>query len=107
MVWHGKKYFYIFEPTRLISGDIVIPIFFYKARNKLYAKCTLPEFILHHTSQKLQIFIPTNIRFESALMVVKTSQFSEMFSKIFMEDGMSLADFCQNTLYSEGFCLVS
>ncbi|OAV86715.1 hypothetical protein PTTG_29760 [Puccinia triticina 1-1 BBBD Race 1] len=81
------KHFYIYEPTRLISGQVVIPTFFYKAQGKLYAKCCVPEYETNKSGKGFKLIIPKDIKFsDSKQQVVDIMEFDEMYSEIKMEN---------------------
>ncbi|OAV93786.1 hypothetical protein PTTG_11087, partial [Puccinia triticina 1-1 BBBD Race 1] len=63
MVYNKKRHYYIYEPTRLISGEVVIPTFFYKSKGKLYAKCCEPEFRPNASGKGFDLIMPAEISF--------------------------------------------
>ena len=101
MGWVGKKHFYIFEPTQLISGEVVVPIFFYKYQGKLHAKCVTPEF-RENSDHSLWIIIPSNIFFsDESLLVVDIEDFDAMYNEIQMDDGSLLYDMCGQEMHGQ------
>ena len=101
---NGVKHYYIFEPTQLKSGDVVIPTFFYKAKGKLYAKCFAPEYEPNETGDGWNIIIPSDIKFTESnnQRVVDILEFDKIYSEISqipMEDGTYWRIKCDNNLY--------
>ena len=96
MVWNHKHHFYIYEPTSLMSGEIVIPIFFFKSKNQTYAKCIRPTFHLCRSTSKLVLVIPANLTFNSPDIVCEDiNDFEQPYSEIILEDGTPLAEACK------------
>jgi hypothetical protein len=111
MVSVGNKHFYIFEPTRLASGHIVVPIFFYQEGGNLWAKCVLrPTFVITSNPKRCTITIPTDLSFDSEVLTpIKVSDFALVYSEIQMSNGVFLSQLCSNELCGKspaGFCLV-
>ncbi|KNZ44229.1 uncharacterized protein VP01_9399g1, partial [Puccinia sorghi] len=52
------KHFYIYEPTQLLNGTLVIPIFFYSFHGELYVKCIRPQTTGHVSRENLKLLIP-------------------------------------------------
>jgi hypothetical protein len=95
MVYIGNKHYYIFEPTRLKSGDVVVPTFFYKANGELFAKCCTPNYQPTNSGKGLKLVIPANIKFsDQALQTVNIMEFEETYSELYLEDGLSLSNAC-------------
>ncbi|EFP92501.1 uncharacterized protein PGTG_18326 [Puccinia graminis f. sp. tritici CRL 75-36-700-3] len=62
MVESNQKHFYTYEPTKLLSSETVIPIFFYTQQTKIFAKCFSPVFKSNQDQSKIQIeFLKTLI----------------------------------------------
>ncbi|KAI9629968.1 hypothetical protein KEM48_012377 [Puccinia striiformis f. sp. tritici PST-130] len=94
MVAIGSNHFYIFEPNKLSSGDVVVPVFFYKLRGDLHAKCYQPQY-WQKSDGSLEIHMPAHIKFnDNRLLVVNIEEFSETYSQIYMEDGILFKDIC-------------
>ena len=99
------KHYYIYEPTRLISGEVVIPIFFFKAKGKLYAKCCVLDYDTKDDGTGFNIIIPAAIKFsDTANHTVDIMEFDEMYSEITMENGKYLELECGGKMYGE--CIV-
>ncbi|OAV91777.1 hypothetical protein PTTG_03743 [Puccinia triticina 1-1 BBBD Race 1] len=106
MVYNGPKHYYIYEPTQLKSGDVVIPTYFYKAKGKLYAKCCVPEYEPNGTGEEFDIIIPAHVKFNDTdnQRVVDILDFDKVYSKIseiVAEDGRKLPIKCGKNLYEE------
>ncbi|OAV86545.1 hypothetical protein PTTG_29842 [Puccinia triticina 1-1 BBBD Race 1] len=106
MVHIESKHFYIYEPTQLKSGEVVIPTFFYKAKGKLYAKCYSPEFMPHETGDAFDIIIPADIKFTEThhQRVVDINNFDKVYSEISeipMGDGTYITIKIGDNLYEE------
>ncbi|PLW28656.1 hypothetical protein PCASD_18574 [Puccinia coronata f. sp. avenae] len=100
MVAVGNKHFYIFEPTKLGSGQIIVPIFFYQEGGEIWAKCVLqPTFVITSNPERWTITIPTELSFDSeALTPIKVSEFDLVYSEIQMRNGVFLSQLCSNEL---------
>jgi hypothetical protein len=102
MVYIGNKHYYIFEPTRLISGEVVVPIFFYKAKGVLFAKCCTPQYQTVDGHEGFKMVIPANIKFtDPALQSIDIREFDEMYSELHMENHLSLAEACGGKLFGQ------
>ncbi|POW11185.1 hypothetical protein PSTT_05423 [Puccinia striiformis] len=100
MVPKGSKHFYIFEPTGLASGDVVVPIFFYKHDLRLFAKCCLPEF-RQKEDGSLYIIIPADIKFTGDLLTVDIEEFEDLYNEIEAEDGVKLSKLCGDVMFED------
>jgi hypothetical protein len=105
MVYIGTKHYYIFEPTRLKSGEVVIPTYFFKANGILYAKCCTPQYKASGSGKGFKIVIPADIKFsDHSLTTVDINEFDEMYSELYLDNNSSLADECGGKLF--GQCLL-
>ena len=100
MVAINSKHFYIYEPTQLFSGEVVVPIFFYKSNNVMYAKCIYPEFLDKPDSNGIYVTIPSKLNF-STLMTINTCDFDLIYSEIKMENGQYLSKLCGDMLFGK------
>ena len=87
-----------------MSGEIVIPIFFFKSKNQTYAKCIRPTFHLRCSTSKLVLVIPANLTFNSPdlltfnspdLVCEDITDFEQPYSEIILKDGTPLAEACK------------
>jgi hypothetical protein len=99
MVVFNNKHFYICEPTQLVSGEVFVPLFFYKCRDNLHSKCTTPQFYDKMSSKGTYITIPSDLKFHDELLTIDVSQFDLIYSEIRLEDGQYLSDVCGNLLF--------
>jgi hypothetical protein len=83
MVSVNGKHFYIYEPTQLFDGMMVIPIFFYFADGELYSKCIRPQLGGEVKHDNAVLVVPHWLPYSSAhLMTVKCSEFHLIYSEI-------------------------
>ncbi|KNZ55982.1 hypothetical protein VP01_2528g5 [Puccinia sorghi] len=87
MVAYEGKHFYIFEPVALCTTneEIVVPIYFYKYKEKLFAKCITPRYApmigTKEVSGEFEVHIPGNINFNSKdLIEVPVLLFGTIYS---------------------------
>ena len=69
MVSVNGKHFYIYEPTQLMNGSLVIPIFFYLANGELHSKCIRPRFSGEAIQDNLKLLIPHLLTYDSHFQV--------------------------------------
>jgi hypothetical protein len=69
MVVVHKKHYYIYEPCQLVSGTLVIPIFFYQQSGKLYAKRVKPETEGLPHEENFKMIIPHNLNYKSSRLL--------------------------------------
>ncbi|EHS64534.1 uncharacterized protein PGTG_22322 [Puccinia graminis f. sp. tritici CRL 75-36-700-3] len=102
MVYIENKHYYIFEPTHLKSGEVVIPTFFFKANRLLYAKCCMPQYKATESGKGLKIVIPDDIKFSDRLLTtVDIQEFDEMYSELYLDNHSSLADKCGGKMFED------
>ncbi|KAA1111013.1 hypothetical protein PGT21_035677 [Puccinia graminis f. sp. tritici] len=104
MVVSNDKHFYIFEPTQLKSGKVVVPVYFYKMNNEIYAKCTKP-FIspTSHDAKVLKIEFEGALEFTSdRLQAIKVSEFKNIYSEIIWGNFGKLAEACKSLIWEIG-----
>ncbi|OAV88510.1 hypothetical protein PTTG_09689, partial [Puccinia triticina 1-1 BBBD Race 1] len=106
MVYNGPKHYYIYEPTQLKSGEVVIPTYFYKAKGKLYAKCCVPEYEPNETGEGFDIIIPADVKFndtdnQRVVDILDFDKFYSEISEIVAEDGRKWPIKCGKNLYEE------
>ncbi|KNZ61745.1 hypothetical protein VP01_1362g3 [Puccinia sorghi] len=83
------KHFYIYEPTQLLDGSLVIPIFFYSAHGELYAKCIRPRTSGVVSKDNVKLLIPNHLPYRSEhLFSVKCSDFNRIYSEILINGFM-------------------
>lgn len=83
------KHFYIYEPTQLLDGSLVIPIFFYSAHGELYAKCIRPCTSGVVSKDNVKLLIPNHLPYRSEhLLSVKCSDFNRIYSEILINGFM-------------------
>jgi hypothetical protein len=100
-----EEHYYLFEPVELISGLILIPIYFYSQDSQLYSKCIAPDFGSMTQDNKflIKITIPQDIQFDHPnLFTIPTSQFKKSYLKIEM-NGLKLSENCGDALYGISF----
>ncbi|KNE89541.1 hypothetical protein PSTG_17002 [Puccinia striiformis f. sp. tritici PST-78] len=97
MVASRAKHFYIFEPTELFSGNIVIPVFFYKYKGELFSNVSSLNTDRNGitVNGSLEIIIPANHKFvDPNLLVVDIEEFFQTYTEICLEDGKQLRNLC-------------
>ncbi|KAA1082180.1 hypothetical protein PGTUg99_025472 [Puccinia graminis f. sp. tritici] len=103
MATNKDKHFYVFEPAQLISGEIVVPVFFYTEASEVYAKCAFPQMVAIPGQSTMMLQIPAELAFDSANLVpIKLALFDLIYSEIDLgSDGM-LSMVCSNKLWETG-----
>ncbi|KNZ46490.1 hypothetical protein VP01_7219g1 [Puccinia sorghi] len=106
MVSISGKHFYIYEPTQLLNGTLVIPIFLYSFHGELYARCIRPRITGHFSWKNLKLLIPNPLPYNSdQLISVRCADFSLIYSEIF-QNRFPVADFFANSIWGEGWALL-
>jgi hypothetical protein len=83
MVVSREKHFYIYEPTQLITGEVVVPLFFYKFKDVLLSKCITPRYRKNIEKNETLIILPSNLRFnDQSLLTVEVNNFHLIYSEI-------------------------
>ena len=96
MVAISGKHFYIYKPTQLLNGSLVIPIFFFSLHGELYAKCIRPRTTGHVSLGNLKLLIPHPLPYDSDLLIsVRCAEFSLIYSEI-IRHGLPVSDLFQN-----------
>ncbi|EFP91328.2 uncharacterized protein PGTG_16982 [Puccinia graminis f. sp. tritici CRL 75-36-700-3] len=99
MVESNQKHFYIYEPTKLLSSETVIPIFFYTQQTKIFAKCFSPVFKSNQDQSKIQIGISENIDFDDEnLKIIPIEQLDLTYLEIKTRNGSMLSECCSGKL---------
>ncbi|OAV85917.1 hypothetical protein PTTG_02584, partial [Puccinia triticina 1-1 BBBD Race 1] len=98
------KHFYIFEPVRLFSGVMVIPIYFYIYQGCLFSKCfELAEENVFQTESECKITIPPNLEFDNIeLISTPVSNFNLNCLNIWTASGTPLLEACGGKIYECG-----
>ena len=106
MVAISGKHFYIYEPTQLLNGTLVVPIFFYSFRGELYAKCIRPQTTGNLSQRNMKLLIPHPLPYYSDHLVsVRCSDFSLIYSEI-IRNGLPVAELFHNSLWGEGWVVL-
>jgi hypothetical protein len=101
MVASRSKHYYIFEPVTLVGPEqkIMIPIFFFKLNNELYAKCIVPKMKnfptteLRNNHPQIQLMIPQFLYYESTQLInIPVKMFDLMCSEMKWGDGTPFLD---------------
>jgi hypothetical protein len=103
MAVSNDKHFYIFEPTQLKSGKVVVPVYFYKMNKQIYAKCTKP-FIspTSHDAKVLKMEFEGGLEFTSErLQTIKVSEFKNIYSEIIWGNFGKLAEACKSLIWGK------
>jgi hypothetical protein len=102
MVAIRNKHFYIYEPCQLVTGTLVVPIFFYSYMGKMFSKCIKPNTRGLPHEKDFKIFIPRDIQYQSAnLLSVDCEDFALMYSEVRMWGDRTLSDVCRGKIYGE------
>jgi hypothetical protein len=95
------KHYYIYEPVQLVSNEVVIPIFFFKYKSTLHAKCL--EIQSHHINShnnRITITIPSDLGFDHGdLSTISVKQFKRDYSSIRMGNGKLLWELCGGKIF--------
>ncbi|KAH9808962.1 hypothetical protein DFH28DRAFT_1192064 [Melampsora americana] len=101
MVVSKNVHFYIYEPVQVVTGQLVVPLFFYKHAKNLMAKC-IPAVVesASQDSSMFNIFIEPEPPFDSpALLSINISSFWRLLDDVKLENGVRLRDSCGNHIY--------
>jgi hypothetical protein len=97
-----KQHYYIFEPVKLKSSKITVPIFFYTQLSKLFTKCYTPFYKSNKEKSKFQTGIPKNILFDNEeLKVIPVKDMELNYGKIQMSNGINLSECCGGKIYGQ------
>ncbi|CAH7667978.1 hypothetical protein PPACK8108_LOCUS2433 [Phakopsora pachyrhizi] len=98
MIKVGVKSYYLYGPTQIIDGNVVVPIFFYIIGGIMYEKvCKLNVCVL--SSSELQISISGDLSFyASDLKEILVQDFLKTYMEITANYGRLLAEKCRNFL---------
>ncbi|CAH7669173.1 hypothetical protein PPACK8108_LOCUS3748, partial [Phakopsora pachyrhizi] len=99
MIKVGVKSYYIYEPTQIIDGNVVVPIFFYIKGGIMYAKVCKVN-VCVSSSSELQLSISGDLSFyASDLKEIMVQDFLKPYLEITANDGRLLAEKCRNVLH--------
>jgi hypothetical protein len=102
MLQINHKHYYIFEPAVLRSGQMVVPIFFYRDNSEMYAKCAIPQVDYTRSLPKLSVTIPPDLTFDSAsLVAVNAAELELTYPEIQVEENGLLSELCANKIIGE------
>jgi hypothetical protein len=101
MIEQNNKHYYIFEPTLLRNGHIVIPVFFYHNGPNLMAKCAVPRIIYTKSPPTIFIQMPSDPSFDlHALKSLNVMDFDQIYDKIKIS-GLSIGQLCSHQIWGE------
>lgn len=106
MIDTARGHFYIYEPLELFDRKLVVPLFFYKSNNMVYAKCLKVEgqAIPLVGEKELVLYINAEPHFSSTdLTVISVENFWWPFPEIRNNDGKLLSVICGSCLYRKLF----
>jgi len=102
MIEEYNKHYYIFEPTILKSGQMVIPVFFYKDGLEMFAKCVIPHVLHQVTPPQVVIQARLDSGFDlPALQAVNVTELDLIYPEIQVGQLGCLSDLCRNELWSD------
>ncbi|KAH9816221.1 hypothetical protein DFH28DRAFT_837683, partial [Melampsora americana] len=90
MVASKNVHFYIYEPIQVVTGQLVVPLFFYKQENNIMAKC-IPAMVesASQDSSTFNIFIEPEPDFDSpALLSINITSFWRLLDDVRLENGV-------------------
>jgi hypothetical protein len=104
MVPYNNKHYYIFEPVKTITSEIVVPIFFYSQDNHLFAKCSTPLFKSNKDNSVIEIGIPQDILFDDKeLKIMPIEELDLIYEDIQMNNSLKLSECCRGKMSGENF----
>ncbi|KAH9809978.1 hypothetical protein DFH28DRAFT_1185950 [Melampsora americana] len=90
MVVHRGRHWFIYEPVRSMTHNLVVPLFFFQQAGRTMAKC-LPA-TLEHDADGTRISIAEEPPFDSnAFKTIEIKDFWKSAAEIILENGQSLA----------------
>ncbi|KAA1068127.1 hypothetical protein PGTUg99_019411 [Puccinia graminis f. sp. tritici] len=99
MIESNQQHFYIFEPAMANNGQIVVPVFFYKAGLGTYAKCAVPQVEYTHEPLSVNVRMPLDLSFNSDRLVeVNVLNLGQSYPEIVMGSHGRLAELCKNQI---------
>ncbi|KAA1077768.1 hypothetical protein PGT21_019355 [Puccinia graminis f. sp. tritici] len=100
----NEKHFYILEPTQLKSGTVVIPLYFFKMKNEIHAKCAQAFISKSKRDPKLlRIEFHGGLEFTSDhLKTIKILEFDKIYSEIVWGDFGNLVQACKQFIWEIG-----
>ncbi|KAI8443632.1 hypothetical protein BY996DRAFT_4602884, partial [Phakopsora pachyrhizi] len=79
---HGGKHFYIYEPVQINNGNVVVPIYFYTKKNKLFSKVSRLHVEVSY-NMDVEISIHGELDFHSScLKEIPTEEFWKPYNEI-------------------------
>ncbi|PLW56916.1 hypothetical protein PCANC_01262 [Puccinia coronata f. sp. avenae] len=92
------KHFFIFEPVKLLSSAVAIPIFLYTCDSKLCARViVINESNTIRDGISLKIIIPQHLDFDDPrLQSIDVKEFDRLFSDILLADRTRLVEACNH-----------
>ncbi|PLW43951.1 hypothetical protein PCASD_06497 [Puccinia coronata f. sp. avenae] len=99
MIEQNNKHYYIFEPTLLRNGHIVIPVFFYHNGPNLMAKCAVPRITYTESPPTIVIQMPLDPSFDlHALKSLNVVDFDQIYDEIKIS-GLSIGQLCSHQIW--------
>jgi hypothetical protein len=101
MVVSRTNHFYIYEPVQVLSGQLVVPIFFYQQNNQIMAKC-LCATVEQVLPNLFNILIDEDPAFDSQdLLTINVKSFWRSLDSVVLDGGVRLGQACGNHIYCE------
>lgn len=103
MIVDNHRHFYIYEPVELRTGQLAVPMFFFKSNDKILAKC-LPALIQNDLSDpdRFNIVIPEEPPFDSEeFYTFDVVDFAKTFEEITLDHEVYLSPLCGPNMYRE------
>ncbi|KAH9810698.1 hypothetical protein DFH28DRAFT_1131780 [Melampsora americana] len=94
-------HFYIYQPVQVATGQLVVPIFFYKQEELTIAKC-LPAVVepASGNQQGYRIILEEEPPFDSPeLLTIEVTSFWRLFEAVELDNGERLRDVCGDLMY--------
>ncbi|KAI8447005.1 hypothetical protein BY996DRAFT_8444291, partial [Phakopsora pachyrhizi] len=93
------KHFYIYEPVQIKNGNVVVLIYFYTKKNKLFSKVSRLHVEVSY-NMDVEISIHGELDFHSScLKEIPTEEFWKPYNEIHVKNGEQLASKCGNILH--------
>jgi hypothetical protein len=104
MVEVAKKHYYIFEPAMLKSGQMVIPMFFYKDGSEMYAKCAIPRVTHQDSPPQVHIQAVLDSAFDlPSLVAINVTELDVAFPEIYIGQLGDLLHVCTSQIWGESY----
>ena len=99
MVESKNKHYYLFEPVKTRSMQIMVPLFLYLEKNIVHARCCRPIVKSNHSHSDIKLEILADLAFDDErLQSVPVEEMSLPYPEIEMMNKLKLSECCGNLM---------